>query len=121
VRLDSYSGSTPTYSNGVRRHPRVLYSVPIQISHLGRGGVRNSHGLSLDISEAGLGALVQGEMRMGEAVEIEVPLPGHRLKTVAIVRHASIMCSGFEFLGLTAEERLRIARLAGTAGIAAED
>jgi len=35
-------------------------------------------------------------------------LPGRTMNTVAIVRHTSSVRSGFEFLGLTPEERSRI-------------
>ena len=77
-----------------RRHTRMLFSVPITLRHLCRGGVRASHGISLDLGEGGLGAIVQGDVHVGD--------------TVAIVRHTSSVRSGFEFVGLTPEERLQI-------------
>jgi len=45
-------------------------------------------------------------------VEIEFLLAGRVLNTVAIVCHCSGSRCGFEFLGLTPEERLQIAHAA---------
>jgi hypothetical protein len=66
--------------------------------------------MSVDISEGGMGAIVQDDLRVGETVKIDLPLPGGALTMVAIVRHTSSSRSGLEFLGLTPEERLRISR-----------
>jgi hypothetical protein len=81
------------------------------LHHLVPGGVRFTHGMSLDISEGGLGALVQGGLRVGETVSLALELPYYDLKAVAIVRHSSTARSGFEFVGLTSDERQRIASL----------
>lgn len=72
------------------------------------GGVKKARGITLDLSESGLGALVQGDLRVGETVEIDLPLPERTLNAVAIVRHTSSVRSGFEFVGLTKEERANI-------------
>ena len=98
-------------ARGSQRHARMLLSIPITLHHLVPGGVRFTRGISLDISEGGLGALVQGGLRVGETVSVEFDLAARYLKAVAIVRHSSSMRSGFEFLGLTPEERGRIASL----------
>ena len=95
---------------GIRRFPRTLVSVPIRLHHLIPGGISTTRGITLDISEGGLGALVQGDLRLGETVEIDLQLPGHSLSTVAIVRHTSNVRSGFEFLGMTPEEKSQIAK-----------
>jgi c-di-GMP-binding flagellar brake protein YcgR len=91
-----------------RRHPRAVFSVPITLHHLMPGGVRSSPGVSLDISEGGMGALVQNHLEPGATVRIDVELGGRLLKAVAIVRHVSPVRSGFEFLGLSLEEREQI-------------
>jgi hypothetical protein len=96
-----------------RRHTRTLFSVPITLRHLCRGGVRASHGISLDLGEGGLGAIVQGEVRVGDTVAIDLPLSEQLLSTVAVVRHTSSVRSGFEFVGLTPEERLQITSVLG--------
>lgn len=91
-----------------RRYPRVLFSVPLTIHHLVAGGTRRSPGVCLDISEGGMGALVQDGLHLGETVKIDLKLPGDMISAVAIVRHSSSVLSGFEFVGLSAEERSRI-------------
>ena len=109
MRFDTRALPGSTYSNGVRRHPRTLFSVPITVHYLDAGGVRTSHGISLDISEGGMGALVQTTLQIGETVKIDLPLPMTALSAVGVVRHTSKSRSGFEFVGLTPDERSRIA------------
>lgn len=114
MRLENRPESEPRDANAsVRRHLRALCSVPVTLRYLVTGGIQATRGLSLDISEGGLGALVQGELRIGETVEMDFHLHQQPLRTVAIVRHSSSRQSGFEFLGLTAEERLQIATVMG--------
>ena len=61
-----------TYPDGVvRQHPRILFSVPLTLRHLAPPGIRASHGISLDISEGGIGALVEHDFPVGDAVEID--------------------------------------------------
>jgi hypothetical protein len=96
-----------------RRHPRVMFSIPITVRHLCRGGVQSAHGFSLDLGEGGLGAIVQGEVRIGETVAIDFRLSDQPVTAVAIVRHSSNIRSGFEFVGLTPEERLLISTAVG--------
>jgi hypothetical protein len=110
----SLSGWKPAYA-GVQRHRRILFSIPITLRHLMHGGVRASRGISLDISESGIGALVEGGLSVGDAVEIDLQLPDRQLSAVAIVRHTSSIRSGFEFFGLTADERAHLATIVGNA------
>jgi len=115
MQVDSHPRSvTANACRRVRQHPRSLFSVPITIHHLVAGGVRPSRGISLDLSEGGMGALVQVDLTVGEAVEIDLPLPGTVLNLVAIVRYNSDIGSGFEFLGLKREERLQISSMVGS-------
>jgi hypothetical protein len=111
--LDIHSKPAACAHECARRHPRALFSVPVTLHHLMPGGIRASHGITLDISEGGLGALVQAGLRVGDTVEIDFPLPDCTLSTVAIVRHTSSVSSGFEFVGLTAEERSQIMSAVG--------
>jgi hypothetical protein len=60
-----------------------------------------------------MGALVEGGLHIGDTVTLDLTLPDHALHAVAIVRHSSSIRSGFEFLGLTVEERLDIANVVG--------
>lgn len=94
--------------DAVRRYPRALFSVPITLRHLSSGGLRATQGITLDIAAGGLGALVQGGLHLGETVAIDLCLSERQLSTIAIVRHTSSLRSGFEFFGLTPEERLQI-------------
>lgn len=102
-------------ARGTQRYARMVFSTPITVRHLTAGGVRSSRGISLDISEGGIGALVEATLGVGDTVEIELALSGCDLIVVGIVRHWSITRSGFEFLGLTPDERERIASLVGNA------
>lgn len=109
-----FSVSPATPGQGTeRRHRRALFSVPVTFHHLAAGGVRTSHGISLDISEGGLGALVQGSLQVGETVAIDLPLAERVLNAIAIVRHTSEVSSGFEFVGLNPEERMQILSVTG--------
>jgi hypothetical protein len=99
----------------LQRYPRALFSVPLTLRHLASGGIQASPGVSLDISEGGLGAIVHGGLRVGEMVEIDVRTPGFALSAVAIVRYTTNVRSGFEFVGMTAEERGQIASTTGHA------
>jgi hypothetical protein len=98
-----------------RRYRRSLFSAPIAVHHLCEGGVRTSRGISLDLGEGGLGAIVQGTVHVGDTVAIDLQLSQQLFTTVAVVRHASNVRSGFEFVGLTLEERLQITRMVGNA------
>lgn len=108
MQLQTRTGSATCGHEFQRRHPRALLCVPVTLHHLIAGGVRTTHGISLDISEGGVGALVRGILEVGETVAIELPLPDKTLSAVAIVRHTSHISSGFEFVGLSPEEREQI-------------
>jgi hypothetical protein len=75
--------------------------------------VRASRGITLDLAEGGLGAIVQGDVHVGDTVAIDLRLSEQLLTTVAIVRHTSSVRSGFEFIGLTPEERQQITSVIG--------
>lgn len=97
-----------------RQHPRAFLSVPITLKHLSPGGVRTVRGISLDLGVGGLGAMVQGEVQVGDTVSIDFQLSQGALTTVAIVRHTSSTRSGFEFVGLTVAELGWISIFVGT-------
>jgi hypothetical protein len=96
-----------------RQHPRAPFSVPITLHHLSMGGIRSTRGISLDIGEGGLGALTEGALHVGETVAIDFRLSDQPITTVAIVRHTCSVCSSFEFVGLTPEERSQIGNIVG--------
>jgi len=116
MQTESHPALQASRSQGhARRHPRVLLSVPITVRRLVRGGIRTCRGISLDLSESGVGLLVEGSVPVGDTLEIQLQLPGWEFSTVAIVRHSSSVRSGCEFLGLTVEERGFLARIVGRA------
>jgi c-di-GMP-binding flagellar brake protein YcgR len=98
-----------------REYPRALFSVPLKLRHLTPGGPLAAHGISLDISEGGLGAIVEGNLRIGEAVEIDLALGKRKWSAVAVVKYASNTRCGFEFQGLNQDERRQILSFAGKA------
>jgi hypothetical protein len=69
--------------------------------------VRTTRGISLDLGEGGLGALLE-QIVVGDTVALDFSLNERSVSTVAIVRHASGARCGFEFVGLTAEEKQEI-------------
>jgi hypothetical protein len=94
----------------VRRYRRSLYSVPITIYNLAPTVQRTSQGISLDISEGGVGALISGDPKIGDRVRVELQLREHLLTADAVLRYTSRTRSGFEFLKLSPEQRSHIAR-----------
>jgi TonB family protein len=73
-----------------------------------RSGVPdNLPGRCTDISEAGVGAVVAGELAAGLQVAVELRLPnvGVPVRARALVRYQSRLRCGFEFVGLSAEQR----------------
>jgi len=98
-----------------RKHARSLFSVPFELRQLEGPTPHPLHAISLDISEGGIGALVQGNLSIGEAVQVDLPLGGATIRIVAVVRYTSALRSGFEFLRLSDEDRKQITRAVGTA------
>jgi hypothetical protein len=111
MHLGTYRPKPRRYENGgVQKHPRSMCSVPLTLRHLLPGGISTSRGIGLDLSLGGLAAVVQDPLRVGETVELDLKLSSGPLNAVAIVRHTSSSRSGFEFVGLTSEERQLIAQ-----------
>jgi len=102
---------SPATDRSIRRYPRSIFTAALTLRHLGVSGVCKLRGITLDVSEGGMGALVQGNLQMGEAVEVDLHFEGKVLNAVAIVRHTSNVRSGFEFLGMTCEERAQITEI----------
>jgi c-di-GMP-binding flagellar brake protein YcgR len=98
-----------------RKHARSLFSVPFELRQLAGPAPYPLHAISLDLSESGLGALVQGNLKVGEAVQVDLPLADKTIRLVAIVRHTSALRSGFEFLRLSEGDREDITRVIGNA------
>jgi len=106
-----WSAPSPATDRSLRRYPRSIFTAPLTLRHLGAGGVCKLRGITLDVSEGGMGALVHGNLQLGEAFEVDLHVDGRVLNAVAIVRHTSSVRSGFEFLGMTSEELSQIAEI----------
>jgi TonB family protein len=113
----SASGHPSSGFSGVRRRiPRYPVAVPVDITVLRAGAPANIPGRSLDIGEGGVAAVLAAELQPGEwvAVEFELPNAGQALQTKAVVRHHNQLRCGFEFLGLSGDQRSMIRRWART-------
>jgi len=85
-----------------RRHIRYRFSAPIAVL---RGGSAMP-GMSIEISESGMSALIGATFVVGDIVELE-PVADSRVP--ALVRRHSGKIYGFEFLNLTPGQIQQIA------------
>lgn len=112
----SASGYPTSGFSGVRRRiPRYPVAVPVDVTVLRSGSASSIPGRSLDIGEGGVAAVLAAELQTGEwvAVEFQLPNVGHSLQTKAVVRHHNQLRCGFEFLGLSRDQRGMIRQWAG--------
>jgi hypothetical protein len=63
-------------------------------------------GVSVEISQSGMSAMIQGSLRPGDVVRLQ-PVVG--VDTSAVVRHKLGLLYGFEFLELAQEQARKIA------------
>jgi len=90
-----------------RVFPRHPINVTLDLIALRSGVPDNLPGRCTDISEAGVGAVVAGELAAGLQVAVELRLPnvGVPVRARALVRYQSRLRCGFEFVGLSVEQR----------------
>src|SRR5260370_42694950 len=90
-----------------RVFPRHPINVTLDLIALRSGVPDNLPGRCTDISEAGVGAVVAGELATGlqESVELRVPNVGVPVRARALVRYQSGLRCGFAFVGLSVEHR----------------
>jgi TonB family protein len=93
-----------------RRVPRFAVQAPLAVTVLRSGIPDTLPGRSINLGERGIAAVLAGELLPGEAVGIEVIVPSlpDPLRTRAVVRYSDKLSSGFEFIGLSLEQRLAI-------------
>src|ERR1700683_80283 len=105
-----------TPQRGFSRHP---ISVPLDLIALRSGVPENLPGRCTDISEAGVGAVVAGELAPGQQVAVELRLPnvGVPVRVRALVSYQFRLHCGLEFVGLSAEQREMIRYWAYTSGL----
>ena len=87
--------------------PRHPITVPLDVIALRCGVPENLPGRCTDLSEAGVGAVVAGELAAGQQVAVELRLPniGVPVRARAQVRYQSQLRCGLEFMGLEVEQR----------------
>jgi hypothetical protein len=92
----------------VRRFSRHRFDTRIQVSVFREGLTTQCWGRTNELGEDGVGATLSRELRTGEVVSLEfpVPLPPRVLKVRAIVRYSDGLRCGFEFLIVTEQQRL---------------
>jgi TonB family protein len=90
-----------------RIFPRHPISVPLDLIILRFGVPENLPGRCTDISEAGVGAVIAGEMTAGQQVAVELRLPdvGVPVRARALLRYQSRLHCGLEFVGLPADQK----------------
>ncbi len=99
-----------------QRHP---ISTRLDLIALRSGVPENLPGRCTDISEAGVGAVVAGELAPGQQVAVELRLPnvGVPVRVRALVSYQFQLQCGLEFVGLSAEQREMIRYWAYTSGL----
>jgi PilZ domain len=103
MRTDTASAEVPKGMLDRRRHARYRYSAPIAVHPSGGSAIP---GISLEISESGMSALIGAALIVGDTVELE-PVAGGRV--AALVRRHTGKIYGFEFLNLTPAQIQQIA------------
>jgi len=99
---------SPAFEEASRRvFPRHPLNVPLDVIALRSGVPENLPGRCTDLSEAGVGAVVAGELAADQQVAVELRLPnvGMPVRARALVRYQSRLRCGLEFVGLSAEQR----------------
>src|SRR6266849_6545537 len=90
-----------------RVFPRHPSNVSLDVIALRSGVPDNLPGRCMDLCEAGVGAVVAGELTAGQQVAVELRLPnvGVPVRARALVRYQSRLRCGLEFVGLAVEQR----------------
>lgn len=86
--------------------------VRIQLSLFREGATQAMWGRTNELGEDGVGATLTEELKVGEVVSMEFPIPvaPYQMRTRAVVRYARGLRCGFEFLVLTADLRETLRR-----------
>jgi TonB family protein len=97
----TYAGTTR------RRAERFELNTPLDVTVLRSGVPDTLPGRAVNVGERGIGAVLAGELLLGETVGIEVHLPhlSDPLRARGTVRFQDKLFCGIEFTGLTAEQR----------------
>ncbi len=96
-----------------RRFPRHRLDVHIDVTIFRDGKTLALWGRTNELGQDGIGATLSGELKSGEVVSLEFPIPvaPHTVKVRAIVRYTHGFRCGFEFLIVTEEQRETLRRV----------
>jgi hypothetical protein len=97
----------------LRRFSRYRFDVRIQVAVFREGLTTAYWGRTNELGQDGIGATLSGELRSGEVVSVEfpIPVPPHVMKVRAVVRYSQGLRCGFEFLVVTEEQKLILRQL----------
>src|SRR5882724_4128964 len=90
-----------------RRFTRHRTDLPLTVAVLRQDGYVRLQGRCHEIAEAGLGGVTSTALVSGEVVSLEFSIPDAPQPLIlrAVVRHRAGFVHGFEFIGLSAEQR----------------
>lgn len=108
---DKGLGTSPAYNRN-RRFPRHRLDARIQLSVFRDGATVALWGRTSEMGQDGVGATLSAELRVGEVVSMEfpIPVPPYFLKVRAIARYCEGLRCGFEFLIVTENQRETLRR-----------
>jgi hypothetical protein len=97
----------------VRRYPRFVLDVRLQVKMFQNGEFCSCWGRSTELGQDGIGATLTGSLSKGEIVTLEIPLPltPYPIKVRAIVRFCQGLRYGFEFLTMSESQRDTVRRV----------
>jgi len=103
----SQLGTSSKQGRQRRRFTRHRTDLPLTVTVLRQDGYVRLHGRCHEIAEAGLGGVISTALVSGEVVSLEFSLPDvpQPLALRAVVRHRAGVVHGFEFIGLSPEQR----------------
>jgi len=106
------SGTSPAYDRR-RRFPRYRLDARIQLSVFREGVTTSLWGRTSELGQDGVGATLSGELKVGEVVSMEfpIPVPPYFMEVRAITRYSEGLRCGFEFLIVTNEQRDTLRRV----------
>jgi PilZ domain len=104
----------------LRRYPRYRFDVRTQVSVFRDGAISEYWGRSSELGLDGIGVTLSGQLKVGEVVSLEfpIPLPPLMMKVRAIVRYSQGLRCGLEFLVVTNEQRETMKRVCEALAIA---
>ncbi len=111
--MSNESQGTSPASSRQRRFARHRMDARIQMSVFRDGTTTALWGRTSEMGQDGVGATLSGELKVGEVVSMEfpIPVPPYFLKVRAVVRYSEGLRCGFEFLIMTEDQRETLRRV----------